>query len=118
MHNGEPVQFEFNSADATTAAVISIRSEGGAARVLAIDERFILRSFTGSIAAAALNAVIFSDNDNDATIDAGEIMAVMGLGSSHGSCLDQAAGLGIVPKVKAAVAGQIYLAGHGVIVKG
>jgi hypothetical protein len=118
MENGEPVQFEFKSTDATTAAVISIRSEGGSARTLASTERFILRSFTGSIAAAVLNAVIFDDANTDGNIDAGEIMAVLGLASANGCGLQQAAGPGRVPKVKAAVAGQVYIAGHGVIVNG
>lgn len=118
MMHGEQVQFEFNSADATTAAVISIRSEGGAARTLLATERFILQAFTGSIAVAVLNAVIFDDADADGAIDAGEIMAVLGLGSANACGLNQAAGPGRVPKVKASVAGQVYIAGHGIIVNG
>lgn len=116
--NGEPIQFEFNSTDATTAAVISIRSEGGAARTLATDERVIIQSFTGSIAADVLNAIIFDDADADGNLDAGELLAVLGLGASSGHDLNAAAGKGRVPKVKAAVAGQVYIAGSGVIVKG
>lgn len=116
MENGEPVEFEFNSADATAGAVISIRSEGGGARTLAVNERFILRSFTGSIAAAVLNAVMFKGAD--ATVDAGELMAAFGLGSSNGSDLNQSGTLGAVPRIKAAVAGQIYVVGHGVITLG
>lgn len=115
---GEPVNFEFSSADATTAAAITLRSAGGATRTLGSEERFTLIGFTGSIAAAVINAVIFSDDDADGNLDAGELMAVMGLGSSNGSALYQAATKGITPKVKAANAGQIYLAGYGIITKG
>lgn len=115
--NGDPIQFEFNSADATAGTgLLRLRAEGGVSRALAPTERFIIRAFTGSIAAAVLNAVIF--DSADATVDNDEILAVLGLGSSSGNGLEQAAAVGRVPRVKAAIAGQVYIAGHGVIVNG
>lgn len=116
---GEPVNFEFSSANATTAAAITLRDEGGTTtRTLASNERFILQAYTGHVDSDAGIVQMFNDVDGDGNVDANEIMAVMIYGSSSGSDLQQATSRGFTPKVKAAMAGNVVLAGRGVIVKG
>lgn len=120
---GDPVQIEFSSDDATTAAAVSLRHAGGAAiTALAANERLIVNSLSGALAAAVLHAELFNDADGDGNIDAGEILACFGIGPNHvhfeGPDEGTACGLATIPKIKAAVAGFVRIAGVGFIVKG
>jgi hypothetical protein len=123
MLRGDPVQIEFTSADATTAAAVSLRHAGGAAiSALAANERLIISSISASLAAAVLHAEIFNDTDADGNVDAGELLVALSLGPNHWNIgspdFGTACRLATIPKVKAAVAGAIQIAGVGYLVKG
>lgn len=118
---GRPVQFEFSSADATTAAAISLRDAGGAAiSALAADETLYINTVSASLAAAVLHAQIFTGANT--TLDAGEMLVALGIGANHvrfgGPDYGTACGKGQIPNVIASVAGAIRIAGTGFIVKG
>lgn len=114
---GDPVKFEFSSADATTAAAVTLYDANGVARPLATGERFVLTDLTGNAAGAAGTVKLLSDNDADAAVDAGETMAVFAgaVGLNFGT--EVYAKKNITPKVKAAAAGQVDLVGVGVVIR-
>lgn len=119
MCAGEPVEFEFSSADASSAAVLVMRSSGlRASRALAANERLIIHGFSGVIAAGANPTKIIGDADADGNVDAGELMAVLGTGVNNMADMEMAGEKGAMPKVKAAGAGQVDIAGWGVVVTG
>lgn len=120
MCSGEPVEFEFNSADAQTAAVLLMRSAGArTSRTLGAHERLIIQSLVSQI--TTTTAFIFADTDGGGTLDAGDLMVPLGTGNSSivfdGTGDGIAGAVGVMPKVKAAAAGQIYIAGIGLVVK-
>lgn len=122
---GDPVEFEFNSADASTAAALVLRQSGDrSSRTLASGERFVMEQLVAHIVAADassahITAVITADTDGDGDLDAGDLMAVIGGGSVHASFPNGMAGaLGVIPKVLASASGQIYIAGTGYIMQG
>lgn len=120
MGSGSPVEFEFSSADASTAAPLVLREAGSnAARALAANERLILTSLNAVIG-AAITVRIIADTDGDGDVDAGDSMSILGQGShSHEfGCHGMSGALGVMPKVIASGAGQIDMTGTGVIVKG
>lgn len=122
MH-GEPIEFEFSSANATTAAELTLRTAGSVtARALAADERVILQAGHAYAAAGATLVTIFSDADNDNAVDAGERMAVFGDGHTSFDFCGTGGGIsgakGIVPHVIASGAAQVSITGVGVIIKG
>lgn len=120
MNNGEPVEFELNSTDASTAAALVLRSAGGGARTLATDERLIIESLNSHITTAT--AFIFRDDDSGGTLGAHELMVPLGTGVTNVAFTGKEEGIsgakGLMPKVKASGAGQIYIAGVGRVVKG
>lgn len=114
---GDPVKLEFSSADATTAAAMTMYDNGGAARTIKPTERLVIVHVSASLAAAVLSAIIFDDVDGGGTVGSGERLAVLGIGpnSLEYSFGDggPACGQGRVPKIKAAVAGQIDVVAIG-----
>lgn len=123
---GEPVKWEFVSADATTAAAITLWDGNSVSRTLAATERFMLLSYTGVMAVAVLNATLFDDLNANGTVDAGERMAEFaniggGLQAHISGTFEgegQAGGKGRMPKIKASAAGAIAFSGNGYIIKG
>lgn len=117
--SGDPVQFEFSSADVTTAAPLVLRDAGGAARTLSATERLILQTVNVYAAASALTVDIFDDADADGTVDAGERLLRVGEGFANvpfvGKDGGTAGGRGRVPKVKAGGAAVVTVTGIGVI---
>ncbi len=127
MHQrGEPVEFEFSSADASTAAPIVLRNSGGRdSRTLEADERLVIEQVSGYILQAAsaevdITAVLTADTDGDGDLDAGDLMAVFGGGAlAHDFTPSGMSGtLGVMPKVLASAAGLIRITGNGYIMKG
>ena len=125
-YRGDPVEFEFSSTDASTAAALVLRESGlRASRTLASDERFVLEQVSGYILQAAsaeadITAVMTADTDEDGDLDAGDLMVVIGGGAMHAEFgpSGMAGALGIIPKVFASAAGLIRLTGTGYIMKG
>lgn len=115
---GDPVEFEFTSVDATTAAAISIREPGTPTlRVLGDGERLIILSVTSFIADAVVDAAIFNDVSDTGLVAAGELMYRTGPGNNSVEFLGgMAAEKGGTPKVLSAVAGQVTFTGTGVII--
>lgn len=121
--SGKPVEFELNSADASTAAALVLREAGArAALTLGAEDRLIIQTVTAKVTTAT-HANIIADTDGDGDLDAGDLMVALFTGGNSidlsGSTGGGIAGAkGVVPKVLAQAAGQIYLAGTGVIVRG
>lgn len=120
---GTPVEFEFSSADASTAAVIVLREAGArASRSLAANERLIVQGLTAVIAAGATPVKMIADTDGDGDVDAGDLMAVLHTGYNDFTIGGTGQGIAgtkaVMPKIKAAGAGQIDISGVGVIVLG
>jgi hypothetical protein len=122
-HRGDPVSFEFSSADASAGSgTLTIRRAGNTsvAYTLAANERLVINSLTAVLASGANPAVIYDDANANNAVDAGERLFILGTGvndiaSFEGPDNGQAGGLGRAPKVKAAAAGQIDIAGNGYI---
>lgn len=121
---GEPVEFEVSSADASTAVPFVIRAAGSrATRTLAANEMLLIQSFTAflEVGDGSNSARVIADTDGDGDYDAGDLIAAFGEGPTAADFCGTGNGIcgapGVVPKVLAAAAGQIDLAGVGVIVK-
>lgn len=119
---GDPIQFELSSADASAAVALTIRRSGSnAAYTLGADERVILQTVNGNVV-AGVTVQVFDDADADGNVDDGERLLVIGPGMSNtvfeGVDGGTAGGKGRVPKVKASGAGQIDITGIGAIIKG
>jgi hypothetical protein len=116
---GETVSIEFSSADASTAAAVTLKDADGATRTLASNERLLIDTLTASLAAAVLLVTVISDNDADGAIDAGERLAAFGAntGNFEAGPEGQPGKTGITPKVKASGAGQVDITGTGRIIK-
>lgn len=123
---GDPVEFEFVSSDATTAAPLVLRRSGSRESItLGANERLVIEQMHGYILQNVgpqddITAQIIADSDEDGDYDAGDLMAVIGGGTVDPSFtptgMDGA--LGIIPKVLASAAGFIQLTGNGYIMKG
>lgn len=120
---GDPCQFEFSSADATTAAVLTIRKAGqSTVHSLTSTQRVVICSLTAFLVSGAGLVDIFSDANSDGVVDVNERMVVLGTGVNNvdfnGPDGGTAGARGLVPKVKAAAAGQVSIAGVGYIIDG
>lgn len=119
---GETVGIEFTSADASTAAAVTLKDATGATRTLAANEILLIDTLTCGQAAAVLLVTVISDNDADGNIDAGERLAAFAVGNGasmfEAGPEGQAVKQGFTPKVKASGAGQVDITGSGRIVKG
>jgi hypothetical protein len=108
---GEVVHGEFSSADAQAAMPVSLFDGDGRVRHLAATERLVVTDLM-IVADAKMAVDVFSDNDGDGTVDAGERIAggvlaanvplAMSLATTPRYCKR-----GIVPKVKAGGVGQV-----------
>lgn len=111
---GDPVQLEFSSADASTAAAITIKDGNNATRTLQSYERLLIDSLIGDIA-AGVTADVFDDKDADGTVDAGELLA--SLGALNTTYTNNDSGLSVTtgntPKVKSSGAGSVKITGTG-----
>lgn len=118
---------EFSSADAQTAAEITLTDDNAETVTLASHERLVVLQGNLSMEAAVGQATLFDDADEDGAIDAGE--RIVELNSETGGGVEASipfdynphghgCSIGLVPKVKAANAGQVSLTGAAVIVNG
>lgn len=120
MQQGETVNFQFSSADASTAAAVGIFNADGGVRTLGANERLIVDTLQGSLAAAVLTLNIFADANAGGTVGSGERVAVFGPGNNFFEANEEGYGLpvGIGLSAKASGAGQVDVTGSGRIVKG
>jgi hypothetical protein len=117
---GEYVAIEFVSADATTAALVTLKDANQATRTLASNERLLIDELNADLATAVTSADLFSDTANAGVLDAGELVASFNptSGEFSGGPEGFSLPIGNTPKIKAAVAGLIHVSGVGRIVKG
>jgi hypothetical protein len=115
--HGSYVKLEFNSADASSAAKVSLYDDQQDSVTLGANELLIIDSLNIRVG-AAITVDVFADDDGDDTVDAGERLALVGQGSfvfefpKEGlSCPT-----GVVPDVKASGAGAVTLVGTGRII--
>lgn len=124
---GSPVEFEFSSTDATTAAAITLRNAGERLpRVLDAEDRVILQGFTALTATAAGIIRMIADTDEDGDVDTHDTMALFASsfsGLAHADYAGSTGGgmagsKGVMPKIIADSAGKVDIVGYGVIVRG
>jgi hypothetical protein len=117
---GRTVKIQFSSADASTAAAISLFDDNDATVTLAANERLIIDSLTASLASAVTTVTVFSDDDADAAVDAGERIVVFSPGNGFFGSGEEgyAVPIGKTVKVKASGAGQVDITGTARIIKG
>lgn len=119
LKQGENVSIEFVSADATTAALVTLKDANLNTRVLKSYERLVLDSINAQVASAANPADLFADINGNGTVDANELLmsttAVDFQWQTEGEGMNVPTG--ITPKVKAAAAGVIKITGTGRIIK-
>lgn len=72
--DGKFVHGELSTADASTAAVVTLYDDTGATHTLTVGERLIVDSYE-IVAAAAAVFELFIDKDDDGVVDAGELVA-------------------------------------------
>lgn len=117
---GQSVSIEFVSADASTAAAVTLKDSTGATRALAANEILLIDTLTAALATAVLLVQVFADIDGDSSVDAGELLASFapGNGASRfsGGKEGQAVTVGVTPSVKASGAGVVNITGTGRIV--
>jgi hypothetical protein len=126
MLRGEEVRFGFVSTDATTADEVVVYDNNGNVRAIAATERLIINSAVLSIAAAVVNARLFTDANADGTADEAEVLlAVEGAIATvvgDTASMETGSGLycavGLEPKVIAANAGRVSCYGTGFILQG
>jgi hypothetical protein len=118
MVNGEEIRGEFSSADATTAGAITWYKPNGAAYVPASPERIVITDILPAIVSGAGTVKVFSDNDADGVVDAGETLAVLNNASGTIALATEVyAAQGKTVKVKAAAAGQVDIVFSGKITR-
>jgi hypothetical protein len=112
---GEAVTFEFTSADATTAAAVTIKDGNNVTRTLGAEEQLWIDTASAALAAAVLTADLFSDNANSGVVDANELIASFGpnTGMFDGGDEGFACHKGVTPKVKGSNAGVVRVTGTG-----
>lgn len=123
---GSQFRIVFSSADATTAAAISLYDCNGTLRPLLTGERLIIDSIVVAHVTAATTITLFDDADNDGIVDAGEQIAVVVHSATNTSQIltpvatteGMSCGLNRLPKIKASGAGQVDVTGIGHLVNG
>jgi hypothetical protein len=110
---GDIVRLVLASADASAGVAFTIYDTRGVARVLASTERLVITDGEWVIAAGAGLVTVFSDNDADSAVDAGEELMYLS-GANITSCIERYAARGKTVKGRAAAAGQVnvVLAGN------
>ena len=121
MNHGSQFKITFSSADATTAAALTISDANSVARTLASNERFIIDHIVLNRAAASTLVRIFDDLNGDGLVGATELMlsATSPTGTPLFASFDQEGlpgGLGRMPKVIASAIGLVEVTGTGHIV--
>lgn len=117
---GRTIRIQFSSADASTAAAVSLYDDNDAAVTLAANERLLIDTIDANVAAAVTLVTLFSDGNADGTVNVGERIAAFGAnsgffqGGEEGYCLP----IGKTPRVRASGAGQVDLTGSARIVIG
>lgn len=121
MQPGQTVRIVFSSADAQTAAVLSLYGPDGAAVTLSGRSRLWVTNLLIAVT-GALTVDLFTDANSDGTVDAAERMAnVIGIAALTTCWAMNFTGEGspgapgLVPKVKASAAGQVTITGTGVV---
>lgn len=119
MEQGEPVNIEFSSADASTAAEVTLSTNDGSTRTLAANEVLLVDSLNAAVG-TGVTATVIDDADGDGAVDAKERIAVFaeGNGNAYFGCEGRGGKVGVTPKVKGSGAGQIDITGSGRIIKG
>jgi len=120
--NGEPIEFDLNTSNATAAVPLVLRSHGdGAERVLAANERMIIYNLGIYANSSVGTAVIFADHDGDGLVGTYEaLLRFVGTAQNEqfASVLGWAGAIGQIPLVVSLGAGLLTITGQGVIVKG
>lgn len=119
LKHGDYVGIEFNSADASTAAAITLKDADQVTRTLQPYERLLIDEVT-AVLAAGVTGDLFDDKNANGNVDAGErIMALGALNSRFdGGHEGYSVSLGSTPKVKTSGAGVVNLTGTGRIIIG
>lgn len=116
---GEAVRFEFVSADATTAAVITIYDNEGNARPLAATERLVITDIHASAVATMVVDVyagVGASPGNGERLFNFNLAAT--IGPAYPSLNNPAySKKGVTPKVKASAAGAFTVLGQGTILR-
>lgn len=117
---GRTIKIQFSSADASTAAPVSLFDDNDVAVTLGANERLIIDTIAANIAAAVTLVTLFNDDNADAAVGSGERIAPFGANSGffQGGEEGYVCPIGRTPKVKASGAGQVDLDGSGRIVIG
>lgn len=118
---GETVNLQFSSADATTAAPVGIFDADGAVRTLASHERLLIDQLNGNVSGTNVAKLdLFADADAGADVDSGERVACFGVGANYfeGGCEGYGLPIGKGLSVKASAAGQVDVTGSARIIKG
>lgn len=124
MHQGETVNLQFSSADATTAAAVGIFDADGNTRTLASNERLIVDQLQANISGSNVTKLdLFGDNDAGADVDSGERVAVFGASAGQSNrfeagCEGYALPVGVGLSAKANAAGQVDVTGSARIIRG
>jgi hypothetical protein len=118
---GETVNLQFSSSDASTAAAVGIFDSNGGVRTLASHERLLIDTLQGNISGTGVTKLdLFGSADG--TVDAGERVACFGSGAAanmfEAGCEGYALPVGVGLKAKANAAGQVDVTGSARIIKG
>jgi hypothetical protein len=120
---GEEIYGTLNSADASTAAALTLYTQGGiaiASRALGTTERLVITDVMMSIQGTAFDAALIWDTDGSGVVKAGDMIAR--LKSADGQLaiafnVPRYGPTGKTPKVKAGAAGTVDVIIHGFIQK-
>jgi len=118
---GEPIEVELLTVDATSSPALVLREQGSSiSRVLEANERVILYNVSIYADPAVIIARVFSDHNNDGTVDENESMVIIFAdGSNHqiASEVGMSGAPGVIPKVNSPLPGTIQIVGQGMIVR-
>lgn len=122
MNYGELVRIVFSSADASTAAAVSLYNLDGVAVTLSGNDRLTLKNLVISVT-GAIGVDVFDDADAGADVDAAERLVYV-LGTTGNPTFPisftgegQPCGRARLPKVKASGSGAIVITGNGYVTK-
>jgi len=119
---GKQVRFEFVSADATVAAVVSMFDSNGVALTMGAKQVLSIQSVSMRAAGALVSIILFDDKNADGVVDAGERLweTASTAANDHESAEfpgeGQMGGVGRLPKVQTSAAGAIRLTGMGYLI--
>lgn len=121
-YTGDAVSIEFVSADASTAALVTIKDANDATYTLKVNERLIVDTLTGTIdpASTTIVADFFADINADGNVNAGELTVRFSyvISQFNGGPEGLPFPVGITPKVKSSGSAAVRVTGMGRVVKG